>query len=193
MSTEQYGWSCFLPVIRSVFILIVLFSVSLNVKAQTFEIQARVIDSSNFEPVSFSTVYGENMSGTITDEQGFFRMQIPRNNAFDTLYITCIGYIGNSIPINYLKQPGPDSIYLQPNIIELDEVEIQTKSKRTPKSKEIIKLSLLKMGDNYPGTSILYNGYYREYIRKNEDFINLFESIINLEDPGYSDIFIIPS
>jgi len=174
--------------LKYLLILLAAAHFSLHANAQTFEIQARIIDSSNFEPVSFSTVYGENISGTISDEQGFFRMQIPREYYYDTLYITCIGYTGNSIPINNFKQPGPDSIYLHPNIIELDEVEIQTKSKRTPKSKEIIKLSLLKMRDNYPLTSILYNGYYREYIKKNDDFINLFESIINLEDPGFQSI-----
>ncbi|GAH65635.1 unnamed protein product, partial [marine sediment metagenome] len=104
---------------------------------------------------------------------------------YDTLHISCIGYLEKDILINSLSLIDLDSIYLQPNIIELNAVEIHAKSRRAPKAKEIIKLSIRQIMDNYPDKSILYNGYYREYIKKNNDYINLFESIINLEDPGF--------
>jgi len=127
-------------------------------------------------------------SGTITDELGFFRLQVSPDEYFDSLHVSCIGYLEKIILIKNLNLFNVDTIYLHQNIIELNAVDIQAKSRRAPRSKEIIKLAINQIPENYPDTSILYNGYYREYIKKEDDYINLFESIINMEDPGFQTI-----
>jgi hypothetical protein len=174
--------------VRITFSLLLLIIMYLPASSQDLEIKARVIDSSDLEPVAFSTIFIDDYSGTITDEQGFFRIQISPGKYFDSIHISCVGYLEKIVPINSLNLIYLDSIYLQPNIMELEEVEIQAKSVRAPKSKEIIHLAISRIIDNYPDNSILYNGYYREYIKKNDDYINLFESIIILEDPGFQSI-----
>jgi len=156
--------------------------------AQNFEIKARVVDSSNHEPVAFSTLYIDEYSGTISDEQGFFRLQVSPEKNIDTLHISCIGYHSKSIPVLNIDMGRLDTIYLQPGIIELSEVQVQAKSGKTPGSKKIIKLAIGNILNNYPDIPVMYNGYYREYVRKEEEYINLFESIINLEDPGFQSI-----
>jgi hypothetical protein len=168
----------------------ILFSMILSFPAssQNLEIKARVVDSSNFEPVAFSTIYMNEFSGTITDELGFFRIQVSPDEYFDSLHVSCIGYLERVILIKNLSLFNVDTIYLHQNIIELNAVDIQAKSRKAPKSKDIIKLAIHKILENYPDTSILYNGYYREYIKKDDDYINLFESIINIEDPGFQSI-----
>jgi hypothetical protein len=157
-------------------------------RSQEFKIQARIIDTTSLEPVAFSTVYVSDYSGTIADELGFFRLRLSPDAYFDTLHISCIGYLQKDLPVNSLNLLGLDSIYLQPGIIEIDEVDIHARARRAPRSKEIIKLAIERIPENYPDTAILYNGYYREYIKQEDEYINLFESIINLSDPGFQAI-----
>jgi len=170
------------------FTILLSISISFPSLSQDLEIKARVVDSSNLEPVAFSTIYIDEFKWTITDELGFFRMKVSPGKYFDSLHVSCVGYLEKFIPIKSLNLIYLDTIYLQPNIMEIEEVEVQVKSRRSLKSKEIIHLAISKITDNYPDNSILYNGYYREYIKKNDDYINLFESIINLEDPGFQSI-----
>jgi hypothetical protein len=51
--------------------------------SQDLEIKARIIDTFSFEPVAFSTIYLNEFSGTITDELGFFRLQVSPDAYFD--------------------------------------------------------------------------------------------------------------
>jgi hypothetical protein len=165
-----------------------LIFLSLPVFSQDFQIKARVIDSSDFKPVAFSSIYIDDFTGTITDELGFFRLNLSHDKYFDTIHISCVGYSEKIIPVNSLNPVSLDSIYLQPYIMEFEEVEIKAKQGRLRKSREIIHMATSKIPDNYPDSSIIYNGYYREYIKENDDYINLFESIINIEDPGFQSI-----
>ena len=155
---------------------------------QDVEIRARVIDSSNFEPVAFSTIYIDEYTGTITDDQGFFRILLSPGEYADTIHISCIGYQDKGILAKSFDLIRLDSIFLIPGLIELDAVEIQAKEKKTPRKKEIIQLAITHILDNYPDISVLYNGYYREYIKQDDNYINLFESIINIVDPGFQSI-----
>jgi len=155
---------------------------------QDYELQARIIDTSNLGPVAFSTVYIDEYTGTISDELGFFRMRVPPGKYYDALHISCVGYLEKTIPVNTLSLTSLDSIFIMPNIVELDGVEVQAKAGKIPDSKQIIRKAIRQIQDNYPDNSILYNGYYREYIKQDDDYINLFESIINLEDPGFQSI-----
>ncbi len=168
--------------------ILLLSLLSFPALSQETEIRARVIDSSNFEPVAFSTVYIDEYSGTITDELGFFRLQVSRARIDDTLKVSCIGYLSNRVPLRSLDPGSIDSIFLLPNVVELESVEIQARSKRAPRSKDIIRHAISQIPENYPDSSVLYNGYYREYIKKEDEYINLFESIINLEDPGFGSV-----
>jgi hypothetical protein len=152
------------------------------------EFQARIIDSSSFEPIPFSTIYLSEHKGTISDELGFFRIQLSPEELRDTLHISSIGYQSRSIPVLMQQRAGPDTIYLHQSRVELSELEITAKGKRAPGSKQIIRRAVREILNNYPTFPLVYNGYYREYIKHGADYINLFESILNIEDPGYQSV-----
>ena len=168
----------------------ILLTIFLNFPAftQGLEIIARVIDSTNLQPVPFSTIFITEGSGTIADETGFFRMQVSPENLSDTLHISCVGFLGKKILVREMSLTRLDSIFLQPHIIELNEVSVEARARKPPAAKDIIRFAIRNIPENYPDSTVLYNGYYREYVKKDEQYINLFESIINLEDPGFESI-----
>ena len=183
LSSQLYRYG---QIICSLLLAIIFHNTSL---AQgTEEVLARILDSASLEPVPFATVYITELSGTIADETGFFRIQVAPAEENDTLHISCVGYLGKDIPLREMSHYGLDSIYLSPHIFELDEVGVQVKAGRAPKARDIIRLAISNIPENYPDTSILYNGYYREYIKQEDQYINLFESIINLEDQGFGTV-----
>ncbi len=165
--------------------LSLLSTINFRVVAQDTELRARAIDSSDLKPVAFTTVYMDEYTGTISDELGFFRLRVSPDRLGDTLNISCVGYLSKRILLRDLDLTSIDSIYLQPNIVELGEVSIQVRSKKKTGYREIIRQAIRRIPDNYPDSAILYNGYYREYIKQDDEYINLFEFIINLVDPGF--------
>ncbi len=58
------------------------------------------------------------------------------------------------------------------------------KADKKPKSKKIIKEAIAAIPENHPDFPFKLKGYFREYVKHNEQYINLFESIIELSDSG---------
>jgi hypothetical protein len=168
------------------FIILILIPPSLNSFSQFIQIQARIVDSSTYQPVAFVTVYTGMNKGTISDELGYFRLQLTGDQLSDSLHLSCIGYKEQSILLKDLDLKTIDTIFMRPYHIELDAVEVKTEFRKAPGSKKIIRRSISQIPDNYPDQPVLYRGYYREYVKQEEDYINLLESIIDLEDPGIS-------
>ncbi|MFO7670296.1 MAG: hypothetical protein R6W31_11610 [Bacteroidales bacterium] len=152
--------------------------------SQDHEIQARIVDGSSWKPVSFVTVYSHSSEGVISDETGFFRFHFNEDQAFDSLHFSCIGYLSASVALNDIQKDALDTIILSPRLFILDEVQVESKNRKTPQSKQIIKEAIAAIPLNHPDFPVKYNGYYREYVKHNEDHINLIESIIELSDSG---------
>lgn len=163
-------------------ISILLFS--LQAHAQQRQIQARIIDDSNNRPVSFVTVYSSPSDGLISDDAGFFRFNYSEEQQVDSIYFSCIGYGATSVALSDFRENALDTIFMTPQVFRLDEVQVESKSKKTPKSKKIIKGAIAAIPKNHPDFPFKLKGYFREYVKHNEQYINLFESIIELSDSG---------
>ena len=157
---------------------------SLPVFSKEQVIQGRIFDESNNKPVSFANVYSHAGEGVTSDETGFFRYHIDEGQSPDSLYFSCIGYAPVGIGLSDFGKHGLDSIFLAPMLFRLDEVRVESKKGKTPKSKQIIKAAISAIPENHPDFPVKYRAYYREYIKHKEDNINLFESIIELSDSG---------
>ncbi|MFC2112526.1 hypothetical protein ACFLTA_04585 [Bacteroidota bacterium] len=144
------------------------------------------MDSSNFQSISFVTVYSSESKGTISDDLGFFRFQIEDENFCDSIYLSCVGYWDKALSLQEIKLNSLDTIYMHQHLIELDAVEVSTKFRRAPRSGQIIKKAISAIPNIYPDYPVLYNGYFREYTKQGNSYINLLESIVELEDQGIS-------
>ncbi|MHA7942939.1 carboxypeptidase-like regulatory domain-containing protein [Formosa sp. 3Alg 14/1] len=93
--------------------------------AQT-EIHARVLDSTNKEPIAYATISYNNSTGVISNDVGQFQLQINTSlTAQDSLFFSCLGYESKQFPAHTFK----DSIvYLKPKSIELKEVMLFNKN-----------------------------------------------------------------
>lgn len=152
--------------------------------SQDLTIQARVLDTESREPVPFVSVFLDATRGTISDDQGFFRFPLDRDDIGDSLYLSCIGYLKTSVAISELNRFRLDTVYMTLHLIELDEVEVATRSRRPPGYRKILKRAIEAIPENYPDFPVRYRTYYREYIKEKDRYLNLLESIIELEDPG---------
>jgi hypothetical protein len=151
---------------------------------QVSVLKGTIIDSLSLEPVSFATVYIDYKTGTIADEQGFFTIQLPADKLSDTLNISCVGFTGKRLPVKDLKLLLNNGIYLQRNIYEISSIIVKAKAKKVQKPEKIVSRAISLIPDNYSGKRVVYKGYYREYLKDRNTFLNLFESILNLEDYG---------
>ena len=167
-----------------VLLIISLFLFSPQIFTQDRHIHARIIDDSNNWPVSFVTVYLSPGMGVISDDAGFFRLNYSEEQYDDSLYFSCIGYGAKAIAISDFRRDALDTIFLTPQVFSLDEFQVEAKKRKTPKSKQIIREAIAAIPENLPAFPVKYNGYYREYVKHNEDYINLIESIIELSDSG---------
>ncbi|MFC2099005.1 carboxypeptidase-like regulatory domain-containing protein, partial [Bacteroidota bacterium] len=163
--------------------LIQVLSFTLS-NAQDFEIQARVVDNADFLPVSFATVFIGEDEGTITDDQGFFRLRLSKSDLKDSIYLSCIGYTQTSVAIDDLNRNLLDTIYMNQFFVELEEVLVHTKKRKAPNAKQILKKTIDSIPYNYPADPVKFRGYYREYVKQEYRYLNLLESIVELEDPG---------
>lgn len=100
-----------------------IFNLGLNV-AQTTEksLSGHVFDAKSGEILIGATLYDSAKKfSTITNSYGFFSLQLPRT--IDTLYVSYIGYELQAVAID-LKQAGLRNIYLEPQSVALEEIEL---------------------------------------------------------------------
>ena len=153
-----------------------------NISAQQLVLTGTVIDSSTMEAVPFATVALGVDKGTISDETGYFRLPVSQVKFDDTLYVTSIGYMQERIPVFDLTFRAENRIYLNPAVYELSSVVIQGKKRRIPTAKHIIRKAIDSLIVNHAHDTSTYTGYYREYMKEDEQYVNLFESIIEYQE-----------
>jgi hypothetical protein len=104
---------------KKLFIILVLSSVSFVLFSQSIKISGFVVDNHQ-EPLSFSNIVSTQRNiGTVTNEKGYFTLNVNRN---DTLKISHISTFPKIIPVVQLKDG--ETIVLNLNIHNLNEVVV---------------------------------------------------------------------
>jgi hypothetical protein len=153
-------------------------------------IRGKIIMSGSNQPVQFATVrLKQNQIGVFANADGDFR--ISNNPAFesDSLIVTCIGYRGSSVAIKDLSLSSENRIYLTPATYDLAEVKIIASRKKI-KSTEIIARAIRNIRKNYPAGKFSYICYYRDYQKKDGNYLNLNEAIVQVNDDGFKSLSI---
>lgn len=92
--------------------------------------------------------------------------------------------------MNSLNIMELDTIYLVLDVRSLEEIEITARAQRSRPSDQIIKRALDRLPENLVNKPVTYKTYYREYMKQGDDYINLFESVINLKEPDFSNSYL---
>ncbi len=109
----------------------ILFFTILIIKAQI--IRGKIIDSVFNKPIVYVNISLINTHlGTITDEEGYFELEIPEKQKSGFLRIGAIGYEEKIIKITDFTN-NPETIRLNPKPIQLEEVVLDTPARNKRK------------------------------------------------------------
>jgi hypothetical protein len=142
-----------------------------------------VLDSTTKEPLIFASVFikGTNL-GTVSNSNGKFLIKIPGKYAGNTIGISMIGYKTKYLlPSDFNKINN--KILLQPEVIPMPEVVIR----------ELVPIQLVmaardKIDENYSNKPVMMTGFYREWIKKRKQYMEVGEAVLNIYKAAYDDM-----
>ncbi|MCC8132457.1 MAG: carboxypeptidase-like regulatory domain-containing protein [Tannerellaceae bacterium] len=146
-------------------------------------IEGFLVDQQTQEPISFGTVGVHGTSiGTITNQNGEFRLHVPDSLIHSSLQFSHVGYLPQQVAISLVR--GHHTTFsLEPKNISIQEVVV-----RLVNPQRIIKDMLDKRKENYASFPVYFTSFYREGIEKKKDlsiYRKLFLRFIKL-------LFILP-
>jgi hypothetical protein len=149
-------------------------------------IRGRVLNSITHVPVPFATIMlKENKLGVFANAEGDFRIICNQNFDTDSLIITCIGFKRKEFSLQKLSKKGTNVIYLIPAIYSLGEVKVLA-SRRKLSAEAIVRRAIRNIPKNYSTQPFNYVSYYRDYQKRDKDYLNLNEAIIQTLDTGFN-------
>lgn len=171
------------------FLLLVLHcSIVLNtVYAQSDRfVSGKLLDAKTNEPIPFATLILKNHQlGLITNAQGDFYFNNNSDYETDILIITCIGYKKKTIKFKNLSSKEVNIITLSPAIHKLKEVIVTPSSNRIS-ARKIVRKAIKNIPNNYPVKPYSFVSYYRDYQKKDKEYQDLNEAIIQTIDYGFN-------
>lgn len=168
-------------------LLIYLLLLSFYSFAQTPEVINGIVKNENSkEPIPFATIkiQGQNY-GVISNFNGSFSLPIKEELRNGSILIGCLGYEEKLVPLNDNLFNHTHAFYLQEKVFELDDITIKAQKKRKLTAEEIVFNAITNIQSNYPSHPFLLEGYYRDYLKIGEGYLNLYESKVQIEDAGY--------
>ncbi len=166
---------------KRVITLVWLVHWSSTLIAQDFKtISGKVFDSNTDEPLPFSSVYVDGTSiGTITNERGEFRLNIPAVISDDTLIVSHIGYKNFQGVVDNL--PEQLNVSMKEAIIDLDEVSVETQRLT---AQEIFERVIEKISKNegYMTEDFRLDGFFREVHSSEGERTGVLECAVEIYD-----------
>jgi hypothetical protein len=142
--------------------IIILFLLSSNVLLFGQSISGTVFDKDSEIPVEYVNIVIMDKTGTVSDQNGRYILQISPDYYNDTLIFSCIGYHSYSIKVSDFLQQNSGNISLEKRLYDLTEVVIRPKKVRqktlgnTASNKAIWSNWMTPSGRNYGGSILGY-------------------------------------
>lgn len=149
-------------------------------------LQGRIVDSKTKHPLMFASIaLVKNGISNVSNGEGFFSLKFPSSMASDSVKFSYLGYETAIFAISDLTDGnGYKTIALKPYSFELSEVVI------TPKdAASIVMKALDNVPNNYPQKEMQMTGFYREMIKKGNNFVTLTEAALDINKSSYSNSF----
>jgi hypothetical protein len=173
-------------------LLILAASTSAPVQGQSL-LTGQVLDDSTDQPLAYVRLsLTQAQRGTLSNEEGYFRLQLPANLEGDTLEVFVLGYAPQYLAISQLPARQLE-LRLTPRALELSAVTILSE---TPQG--LLQRAIAQIPANYPTTDWLWEAFYREvedwnFLRMEDRkdtltpqrSISLGEALVDIFMPGY--------
>ena len=139
-----------------------------------------MINAQTKKPVIFASVFlkGTNL-GTVTNSEGKFLIKVPDSDHQQLLGISCLSYKSKTLRLSDWPA-GTRKILLESDIIPVKEVIIRELNPRS-----LIESALLKVRENYPDSASMLTGFYRESIKKENNYLSVGEAVLDIYKGSY--------
>lgn len=138
-------------------------------------LSGRIRDAGTHEPIPYTNIQlKKGSTGTISNDKGDFRFNIPEKLSADSLLISCIGYKTVAMPVPSYDVHDMD-VRLEQAIFLLPEVSVNVRS-----GFAILKEAIRRIPENYDTADAMLTGFYRENIRLADDTLNFNESVLEI-------------
>jgi hypothetical protein len=145
-------------------------------------IEGSVFDKYSNDPIPFAGIgIPTEAIGTITNQNGDFRLRIPDSLMQADVYFSHLGYIPQTINVNTLAG-RPNTLSLEPKVISLQEIIV-----RLINPHKVITDMLADREKNYAKESVYLTSFYREGVELKKGFINLTEAIVRIHKIPFSE------
>lgn len=173
-------------ILISFLILESFFSISQNY----ITVKGVVIDENTNQRISYVSISILNKPvGVISNENGEFVFKIPNTFITEDLCISILGYESYIKKVSDFSENTYYTIKLKTKKYNIEEITVEGKKKHLSPTK-IVQQSLENIESNYPTKPLIYQGYYREYLKQgNKNYLNLLEAAIMIKDKGFKSNF----
>lgn len=146
---------------RSTLLLLFFTCVSFLAFGQKKQVQGRLLDQQTQQGIAFAHIgFPKLGKGTISNEQGFFKLELEDIKTNDSVKISCIGYQSLVLKITDLSK----EIYLQQSQNQLEEITIEQQS-----AKSIVRQAIANIEQNYDFGGLKYEVYTRGQMFTGQD------------------------
>ncbi len=147
------------------------------------ELKNKVVDFINLLPIENASIYIQNTTiGTITNADGKFALNVPKEFEKDTLVVSSIGFKSYKTPVDQFDNTL--DVFLEEDVASLDEVVLEAVP-RPKTGNEIVQRAIEKLEVNLPELPYLQKGFLRHKERNTKEFKWLIESAITLYDSSF--------
>ncbi len=162
---------------------VLLFFLTFDLAAQVIDLKGKVTDAETGEPVSFAHIgiCGKTI-GTVANDLGEYVFHLKNYANDDTLCASAIGYKRFRIDIASLANMQTLNIELQEQTNVLAEVVIRDERIT---ARRVIEKAIKRIPRNYPRKPFIMEGYYRDYLKKNNEYVSFLEGAFAVKDPGF--------
>ncbi|MDX2301496.1 MAG: carboxypeptidase-like regulatory domain-containing protein [Microscillaceae bacterium] len=155
-----------------------------QVSGQTLQIKGKLIDANSKAGVPFAHIaLCGSTQGTSSNEDGEFRLNLRSDNQDDSVCVSCIGYHLLKISLKSIQTQIAQEWTLSPHVESLQEIIIS--DEKVPSVIKIVNKALQKIPHNYASEPYLMEGYYRDYLVKDNEYENILEAAIGIYDGGF--------
>ncbi len=164
-------------------VILLFFSFALH--AQHI-LTGKVVDLETHLPLQHTQVMicGSTYS-SMTNESGEFYMYLTEQETGDLLCFSALGYQTHKFPLSAIEDTSYLYIEMEPD--PRDNIRRVNREKVNPQ--RIVKNAIKKIPDNYPSTAYEYDGYYRETIKKEGSYYEIYyaflEAAMRIYDPHF--------
>lgn len=120
-------------------------------------------------------------TGTVSNTDGGFSVKVRKSSGATSLHFVHIGFLPAAYELPGDGQPIDDAIInMRQQTIAMDGITVRHGNPR-----ELVKQAAGKISANYSDRNTMLTGFYRETIRKRNNYTNVTEAIVNIFKTPY--------